>query len=60
MQRPLTQGPLSLILTVVEAPFRGLVTLTLVPKGRVLWAAVRAKGFMRSPEAVRLPAKPSP
>ena len=33
-------------------PLRLLVTFTLVPKGRLRWAAVSAAGFMRSPEAV--------
>src|SRR5690606_4197712 len=49
---PLMNGPRSLIRTVTDLPLRWLVTTTLVPKGRVRWAAVIAAGFIRSPEAV--------
>lgn len=51
--RPLMKGPRSLILTTTALPLRLLVTRTCVPSGRVRCAAVKAYGFMRSPEAVR-------
>ena len=50
--RPLTKGPRSLIRTTTDAPFFWLVTLSFVPKGSVRCAAVRAAGFMGSPDAV--------
>src|SRR6476659_4610277 len=50
--RPLTNGPRSLTRTTTLRPLFWLVTLSLVPKGRLRWAAVNAPGFMRSPEAV--------
>ena len=40
MSRPRVNGPRSLIITTVEAPVRGLVTLTLVPNGSRRCAAV--------------------
>src|SRR6185295_8475961 len=52
-KRPFTNGPRSLMRTMTLRPFLLLVTRTLVPNGRLRWAAVRADGFMRSPEAVR-------
>src|SRR3954447_22591492 len=50
--RPLTNGPRSLMRTTTLRPLFWLVTLSLVPNGRLRWAAVNAPGFMRSPEAV--------
>lgn len=38
--------------TTIDLPLRWLVTLTLEPKGRVRCAAVRADGFILSPDAV--------
>lgn len=42
MIRPLTNGPLSLILTVIDLPLFKFVTFTSVPNGKVLCAAVIA------------------
>jgi hypothetical protein len=53
--RPRTYGPRSLIRTVAERPLRWLMTVTMLPNGRVLCAAVMALGFMCSPVAVTLP-----
>src|SRR5947207_7435325 len=50
--RPLTNGPRSLMRTTTLRPLFLLVTLSLVPNGKLRWAAVNAAGFMRSPEAV--------
>ena len=50
--RPFMNGPRSLMRTTTDLPFFGLVTLSLVPNGRVLCAAVKLAGFMRSPFAV--------
>src|SRR6187431_2659439 len=50
--RPLMNGPRSLMRTMTLRPLFLLVTLSLVPKGKVRWAAVIADGFMRSPDAV--------
>src|SRR4029434_2820195 len=46
--------------TTTDLPVRSFVTRTLVSKGRVLWAAVRAWVLNRSPLAVFLPWKPGP
>jgi len=51
--RPLTNGPLSLIRTI--AVLLPCVKCNLVPKGKVLCAAVIPSGLNRSPFAVRLP-----
>ena len=51
---PLTKGPLSLILTLTDLPLFIFLTITSVPKGKVLWAAVIARLFKRSPLAVFL------
>jgi hypothetical protein len=58
--RPCTNGPRSLIRTTTARPVRPLVTRTLVPNGRLLWAAVSALVLKRSPFAVRRPWKPGP
>jgi hypothetical protein len=42
MQRPRTKGPRSLMRTVVKRPFTKFVTVTWLPKRRVLCAAVMA------------------
>src|SRR5262245_54766667 len=52
IMRPLTNGPRSLMRTTTALPLPVLVTFTLVPNGRLRWAAVRAEGFIRSPDAV--------
>ena len=49
------QGPVSLIRTVIERPFLGLVTVSVVPIGQVRAAAVLPFGSKRSPFAVRFP-----
>src|SRR5690606_5126899 len=54
-QRPLTNGPRSLMRTVTERPVFVLVTWTLEPIGSVLCAAVRASGLKGSPLAVICP-----
>src|SRR5215204_7289095 len=46
--------------TTTDLPVRSLVTWTLVPNGRVLWAAVKSWVLNRSPLAVFLPWKPGP
>src|SRR5258707_15728970 len=51
--RPRMNGPRSLTVTTTLRP--PWVTRSLVPNGRVRWAAVIALAFMRWPEAVRLP-----
>ncbi|KAH9390754.1 hypothetical protein TYRP_006338 [Tyrophagus putrescentiae] len=57
--RPATKGPRSLMRTTTCFP--PTVTLTCVPKGSVLWAAVSWwSGSKRSPLAVLWPAKPGP
>src|SRR5262249_17407255 len=53
MIRPLMYG--SLMRTITERPVLTLVTLTIVPKGRVLCAAVRAVACAYSPLAVFSP-----
>src|SRR3954465_12452994 len=58
--RPWAYGPRSLMRTTTDLPVRSLVTRTLVPNGRVLWAAVRSLGLNVSPLAGRLPGKPGP
>src|ERR1700675_4979192 len=50
--RPRTNGPRSVIRTTTARPFRLLTTVTLVPNGRVRWAAVMAPALMRAPLAV--------
>src|SRR5215212_9121271 len=60
MTRPWAYGPRSLIRTTTDLPVRSLVTRTLVPNGRVLWAAVRSWVLKVSPFAVHLPWKPRP
>jgi len=55
MSRPRVNGPRSLISTIVEAPVRGLVTLTLVPNGNLRCAAVRPSGRNAWPLAVCRP-----
>jgi hypothetical protein len=52
MSRPRVNGPRSLIVTTVEAPVRGFVTLIRVPNGSFLCAAVRASGRDGWPLAV--------
>jgi len=52
---PATNGPRSLIRTTTVFPFSLLVTLTRVPNGRVLWAAVKAFLLNFSPLAVGKP-----
>jgi hypothetical protein len=46
--RPRTYGPRSLIRTVAERPLRWLTTVTMLPNGRVLCAAVMALGLLTS------------
>src|SRR3954470_18077733 len=60
MTRLWAYGPRSLIRTTTDLPVRSLVTWTLVPTGKVLCAAVRARVLNRSPLAVFLPWKPGP
>src|SRR5215813_9305075 len=55
MQRPLTYGPRSVIVTVTAWPFFLLVTLTLEPKGSDLCAAVMALSLIGMPLAVLVP-----
>ena len=50
--RPLMNGPRSFMRTTTDLPLFGLVTFNLVPNGKVLCAAVKLAGFMRSPLAV--------
>lgn len=52
MTRPFTNGPRSLILTLTDLPLLIFMTMTSVPKGKVLWAAVIARLSKRSPLAV--------
>ena len=52
--RPRLNGPRSLMVTITERPFFLLVTRTLVPKGNVRCAAVRAAGLSFLPLAVLL------
>jgi hypothetical protein len=52
MSRPRVKGPRSVIVTIVEAPERGLVTFSLVPKGNLLCAALRPSGRKVWPLAV--------
>src|SRR3954451_1103407 len=58
--RPWAYGPRSLMRTTTDFPVFSLVTRTLVPNGRVLWAAVRSLVLKVSRFAVRLPWKPGP
>src|SRR5215471_5288478 len=55
MQRPLTYGPRSVIVTVTAWPFFLLVTLTLEPKGSDLCAAVMALSLIGMALAVLVP-----
>ena len=50
--RPRINGPRSLIRTTTLLPFLLLITLILLPNGKLRCAAVIAEGFMRSPFAV--------
>jgi len=60
IERPLTNGPRSLIRTITDLPLWEFVTRTRVPKGSVRCAAVMAPGLNLSPEAVRCPANSLP
>jgi hypothetical protein len=55
MHRPFTNGPLSFIRTMTLRPVECEVTVTSEPNGLERCAAVIALGFIRSPDAVRLP-----
>jgi hypothetical protein len=55
MSRPRVNGPRSLITTIVDEPVRGLETLTLVPNGSLLCAAVRPSARNGCPLAVCRP-----
>lgn len=55
MIRPLMKGPRSVIVTIWVRLFVRLVTRTLVPKGRVRWAAVAPALVKRLPDAVAVP-----
>jgi len=55
MIRPLMNGPLSVMRTISDLPLAIFVTLTRLPNGRVLCAAVEALFDNRSPLAVRVP-----
>jgi hypothetical protein len=55
MSRPRVNGPRSLIVTTVDTPVCGLVTLTLVPNGSLRCAAVRPSRRNAWPLAVCLP-----
>src|SRR6266511_4533341 len=57
MHRPATNGPRSLIRTIVDLPLARLVTRTRVLNGSVLCAAVKAFGSKTSPLAVRWPSE---
>lgn len=52
-----TRSPRSVMRTTTECLFDGLMTLTMEPKGRVGWQAVRAFISKRSPLAVLRPLK---
>ena len=52
---PLVKGPLSFIRTFIFLLFSTLVTSTILPNGRLGWAAVRALSEKISPLAVELP-----
>ena len=54
-QRPDTNGPRSLMRTMVVLPFAVLVTFTFVPNGSVLCAAVKSLVLNASPLAVTEP-----
>jgi|SRR5579862_346694 len=60
MSRPATNGPRSLILTTALRPDRGLISLTIDPKGKLGWAAVDAVMSYSSPLAVARPWKVGP
>ena len=53
--RPLTNGPRSFILTLTDLLFAMVVTVTMVPNGSVLCAAVIPSGINFSPLAVIRP-----
>ena len=55
MRKAMPHGPVSLMRTVIERPFFGLVTVSVVPSGQVRAAAVLPFGSKRSPLAVRWP-----
>ena len=52
---PADVGPRSLMRTITERPLCRFVTLTFVPNGRLLWAAVSAEAWAYSPFAVFSP-----
>ena len=60
MMRPATKGPRSLMRTMVQALVSVRVTMTQVPKGSVLWAAVKSYMLKGSPLAVVLPCRAAP
>jgi hypothetical protein len=60
MLRPWTYGPQSLIRTLTDRPFSGLVTFTTEPRGRFVDAAVSLFSLNLSPVAVTWPLKPGP
>ena len=53
--RPGTNGPRSLMRTVIERPLFVCVTCTMVPKGKLRCAAVSVSDFSGSPFAVSSP-----
>jgi hypothetical protein len=55
MRYAIPQGPLSLILTTIERPFWGFVTVRVVPSDQVRAAAVLPLASKRSPLDVRFP-----
>jgi hypothetical protein len=55
MMRPATNGPRSLTRTTTTIPLARFVTRTIVPNGKVRWAAVKASASNISPLAVRRP-----
>jgi hypothetical protein len=60
MMRPPPTGPRSVMVTTTWRPFSRFVTLTFVPRGSVLCAALRPYMLYRTPEAVALPWKSRP
>lgn len=60
MIRPATKGPRSLMRTMVQALVSVRVTMTQVPKGSVLWAAVKSYMLKGSPLAVAFPCNAAP
>src|SRR5262245_3662349 len=55
--RPATNGPRSVIVTTTDCPLLVLVTRTLLPKGRLRWAAVKALSLSLTPLAVVVPSR---